>query len=126
MRPLGLTLFLLLTLPGQALAAESLAMGSALLRMVWALLIVVGVILILYALARKRIPFAQPGSGEIRIIETRHLVGRNTLVLVSVRDRTLLLGVSDERISLLCDQLDEQPGPKADTTDFDRILREQQ
>ncbi len=126
MRPLGPGLFLLLILPGQALAAESLAMGSALLRMIWALLIVVGVILVLYALARKRIPFAQPGSGEIRIIETRHLVGRNTLVLVSVRDRTLLLGISNERISLLCDRLDEQPGAKADTTDFDRILREQQ
>lgn len=97
------TAALLLLLPGQAMAAE-LDGTAAMLRLTWGLLVVLGVILILYALARKRFSLFQPPSGSaIRIVELRHLMPKKSLCLVEVKGQQFLLGLSADRISLIAE-----------------------
>ncbi len=93
----------LLFLPTIAFSAESMSMGSALLKMLWALLIVAGLILVIYAIGRKRMGMGQMQKGVIKIIELRHIMPKSTLALVEVRGRQLLLGIGGGRIELLAD-----------------------
>lgn len=76
---------------------------SATLRLIWGLLIVLGILLVIYALAKKKLSFLNTGSGKgaIAIIETRHLMPRKSLCLVKVRGREYLLGLGSEQINLL-------------------------
>lgn len=71
----------------------------------WAgLAIVMAVILLLYAAAQRWLRWpAGARNGIIQIRETRPLGPKKVLYLVKVRDRELLLGVTGERIELLCD-----------------------
>ncbi len=94
---------LILFLPVSAMAAE-LDGTAAMLRLTWGLLVVLGVILILYALARKRFSLFQPPSGSaIRIVELRHLTPKKSLCLVEVKGQQFLLGMSSDRISLIAE-----------------------
>lgn len=111
----------LLLIPAPAMAGDSLAMGSAIVQMVWALLVVVGIILILFAIARKRFGLGQAGPGAIKIVEMRHLMPKSTLALVEVRDRELLLGIGGGKIELLADLSNP---PKA-TASFKTMLEEE-
>ncbi len=116
---------ILLLLPTVAHAADSGGggLGSG-LRMLGAMLLVLGLIYLLYALSRKQLKWL-PGSrsGVIRVREVRSLGGRKALCLVQVRDQELLLGLGTDRVELLCHlgkapedfaatlqaQLDEEP-----------------
>ncbi len=97
-------------------------MGSALLQMLWALLIVVGVILIIFGLARKRFSFGRLQQGKIQVLELRQIMPKNTLALVEVQGKVMLLGIGANQISLLADYPDDNP----DQADFKTLLEQQQ
>lgn len=69
------------------------------LRMIWGLLVVLGIILLLYGLLRKKFSLlAQSPQQQIRILEMKPLMGRKALCLVEVRGEEFLLGISGDRI----------------------------
>lgn len=74
------------------------AMDSS-LRMIWGLLVVLGIILLLYALLKKRFSLlANSPQQQIRIIEIKPLMGKKALCLVEVRGQEFLLGISGDRV----------------------------
>ena len=98
-------------------------MGSAALRMTWALLVVVGLILAIYGLARRRLFLGKTGGSVINIVAMRPLMPKSTLALVEVRGREYLLGVSASGIHLLA----EVPAKAGEAQPaFDQVLAEQQ
>jgi len=101
-----------------------MTMGSALLQMLWALLIVIGIILIIFALVRKRFGLGSGRfqQGNIKVLELRHIMPKQTLALVEVRGKVLLLGIGTGQINLLT----EYPNTTAEEVDFDTLLAEQQ
>ena len=114
---------LIALLPGCAWAAEAPSMANAALQTLWALLVVAGLILALYALARKRFALGGLGSGTIKVIEMRPLLPKTSLALVEVRGREYLLGISSGNIQLLADlseTVPQQPQPS-----FSQLLREE-
>ncbi len=97
-------------------------MQSGLLRMLWALLIVIGVILILFGLVRKRFGLGRMQKGTINVLELRQIMPKTTLALVEVRGKVMLLGIGGGRIQLLTDY----PEDAAEHSDFDALLAQQQ
>ena len=121
MRCLGLISALIL-LAVDAFAADQPGMSAALLRTTWALLVVVGLILALYGLARKRLSLVGARRGSIiNIVEVRPLMTKTTLALVEVRGRELLLGVSASGIHCLAD-LSSQEKTTPPPSDFEALL----
>lgn len=118
-----LCFFSLTFLPAMAWAAEPPTMTSALLRTAWALLIVVGLILALYGLSKKRLFLGKMSGNAIKIIEMRPLQPKSTLALVEVRGREYLLGISANSIHLLA-ELSAEPGEQP--VDFPTLLAEQE
>ncbi len=117
-------LFLLpLLLPRPALAAEPHSMGAAVLQMSWALLLVIGLILAIYGLARRRLMLGRSGDTAITIVATRSLLPKSTLALVEVRGREFLLGVSPAGIHLLAEITPPSGEAKAS---FDQVLAARQ
>lgn len=123
MQRLWISLFLLT--PTRVLAADSPTMASAALQTLWALLVVVGLILALYALARKRsfFAFAKTGGKAIKVIEMRPLLPKTSLALVEVRGREYLLGINAGSIQLLADLSQTSAGTRPD---FASLLPEEQ
>lgn len=71
-------------------------------RVIWGLLVVLGIILILYGLMRKRFSLLNHSPDkEIEIVEVKPLMGKKALCLVKVKDQEFLLGLSGDRISHL-------------------------
>ena len=97
-------------------------MASAALQTLWALLVVIGLILALYALARKRFALGGLGGGSIKVIEMRPLLPKTTLALVEVRGREYLLGISAGNIQLLADLSAAPPGPQPN---FSQLLQDE-
>ena len=85
---------LLLLVPAPALGADSLPVGRMLLQTGWALLVVVGLILAIYGIARRRLVPGRSSGNLIRVVEMRPLLPRTTLALVEVRGHEYLLAVS--------------------------------
>lgn len=106
-------LFFLILLPeSYALAAASSVNDdlAASFRVMWGLLIVLAIILVLYALFRKRFSILnqrRPGKA-IHVLEIQPLMPRKSLCLVEVKGKEYLLGVGNESISLLA-ALDDDP-----------------
>lgn len=96
-------LFFFFTSP--AFAAETIAEPSLLgssLKMLAALAVVIGILLLLYAASRKGFGvLPQKKNGLIQVLETRPLGGRKFLCVVKVRGEELLLGLSNDRIECL-------------------------
>jgi flagellar protein FliO/FliZ len=117
---LVLSLIILALLPINAFAggAEPPFSLSAMLRLIWGLLIVLGALLVVYALAKKKLSFLNPGGGKgvITIIEMRHLMPRKSLCLVKVRGQEYLLGLGNDQINLIA------AIPSPDTKDFATAL----
>ncbi|MBU0665454.1 MAG: flagellar biosynthetic protein FliO [Proteobacteria bacterium] len=92
---------------------ESPISFSASLRLFWGLLIVFGVLLVVYALAKKKLSFLNPGNGKgaISIIEMRHLMPRKSLCLIKVRGQEYLLGLGNDQINLIAAIKPSQPLP---------------
>lgn len=69
---------------------------------IWGLLIVLGIMLILYGLLRKRFSILANGADkEIKVLEVRPIMGKKAICLVQVKDREFLLGISENTISQL-------------------------
>jgi len=97
---------------------------AAYFRVIWGLLVVLGIILVLYGLLRKRFSLLATGTDkEIKILEIKPLMGKKNLCLVSVRGQEHLLGISGDRISHLAAV---QPQTEASQTEasFARVLQE--
>jgi flagellar protein FliO/FliZ len=103
MRRLALLIAVSLMLPTGAYAAgggPDIAGGLA--QMVGSLVLVIGIILILYWAAGKFLKVPQGGGSRyIRVVETKHLAPKKSLVLVEVGGEYLLLSNSGEGVSLL-------------------------
>ena len=84
---------------------------------------VVGIILILYGLARKRLGLGRMQGNTIRVREIRHLMPKASVALIDVRGKEYLLGISSGNISLLADL---GAAPAADPQDFKTILAREQ
>ncbi|OQX20580.1 MAG: hypothetical protein BWK76_00765 [Desulfobulbaceae bacterium A2] len=87
--------------------------SGALWQMAWALTLVVGIILLLYALARRRFTSLRQG-GAIKILEIRYLMPRKAVALVEVRGQQFLLGLGGDRVDLIS----ALPGPDKQPADF--------
>ena len=114
--------------PALAATAPTVSMGSALLQTVWALLVVIGIILVLYALSRKRFGVGRRGSGRINLVEIRHIMPKTTLALVEVEGKRLLLGIGSGRINLLADLANQKTDRNtgADSQDFATLLHQEE
>jgi flagellar protein FliO/FliZ len=88
----------------------------------WALLVVIGLILAIYGLAKKRLLLGKIGGNAIRIIELRPLMPKSSLALVEVRGQEYLLGISADKIQLIA-ALSQN---SKDKPDFDSVLAEHQ
>ena len=99
-----LSIVLLLT-PSLGLAAEmanSVNLLTPALKMIGALAVIVGLLLLLYAASRKGFGFLpKQRDGAIKILETKPLGGKKFLCIVSVRGEEMLLGLTNERIECL-------------------------
>lgn len=105
----ALILFCLSTTSAFA-AEESLFSLSATLRLFWGLLIVFGVLLIVYALAKKKLSLLNGGGkGAITVVEMRHLMPRKSICLIKVRNQEYLLGLGNDQIRLLAAIPPSQP-----------------
>lgn len=120
--------FLLFLLPlisaGQAFAAETeqpFATGSLFVQLIWGLLVVIGLILVLYAFAKKRFAFGNLKPGSIKILEMRHIMPKAGIALIEVRNRTFLLGIGNDRVELLADLSDTSSSENASSS-FDAAL----
>ncbi len=114
--------------PTLAATVPPVTMGSAFLQTLWALLVVIGIILVLYALTRKRFGIGKRGTGKITLVELRHIMPKTTLALVEVEGKRLLLGIGSGRISLLADLADEATTNVKKTTqgqNFSVLLHEE-
>ncbi len=72
------------------------------IKLIAALIIVLGILLILYYISRKGFGFLPvQKNGAIKTLEVRHLMPKRSLFLVEVRGKELLLGVGADRIELI-------------------------
>jgi flagellar protein FliO/FliZ len=71
-------------------------------QMVGSLILVIGIILIIYYLAGRFMKIPQGGGFRyIRVVETRHLAPKKSLVLVEVGGEYLLLSNSGEGVNFI-------------------------
>ena len=99
-----LSIWLVLT-PALLLAADKpgdVSLLTPALKMLAALVVIAGLLLLVYAASRKGFGFLpKPREGAIKILETKPLGGKKFLCLVSVRGEELLLGMSNDKIECL-------------------------
>ena len=117
--PILVILFYLCQIPGRAHAPSTPVIEmESYLRVIWGLLVVLGIILALYGLLRKRFSLlaSKPGKN-IQILEIKPLMGKKLLCLVAVKGNEYLLGISNDRI----DHIATLPG-KTDLS-FEATLR---
>jgi len=77
-------------------------LAGSLAQMVGSLLLVIGIILILYYLAGRFLKVQQGGGFRyIRVVETRHLAPKKSLMLVEVGGEYLLLSSSGEGVNFI-------------------------
>lgn len=96
--------FFVLLFPAELWAAQSetIDLFFSGLKMFIGMIIVVGLMMLVYAINRKGIKLLKGGkTGLIRILETRHVGGKKMLCLVEVRGEELLLGIGNERINFI-------------------------
>lgn len=90
--------------PQPARATAIISDTAAYFRLTWGLLVVLGIILILYALIRKRFSLLHsPEKSVIKVVEIRHLMPKKSLCLIEVKGREYLIGISADNISLIAD-----------------------
>lgn len=99
--PISLLFLLQSPVAAHAASAKGSDMESY-FKVIWGLLVVLGIILALYALLKKRFSLlATSPEKNIKIIEIKPLMGRKALCLVTVKGNEYLLGLSGDRISHL-------------------------
>ena len=126
--------YLLLSLPGVALAAEPAAqapaagsgIGGQLAQLVIGLLLVIGLIFLLAWTMRRVQRFGPSGGKVIKIVASQALSPRDRLVLVQVGNEQVLLGMSPGRITPLHTMAEPVHMPDAEpaSTEFAQRLME--
>jgi flagellar protein FliO/FliZ len=96
----------ILLLPPSARAALAESAGpdlvGGLAKTFGSLIIVIGIILVLYYLAGRFLKLPQGGAFRyIRVVETRHLAPKKSLLLVEVGGEYLLLSSSGEGVNFI-------------------------
>lgn len=114
-------ILLMLSSPAVAASAELPSMGSMFMQMVWALLVVTGLILVLYALLRKKMGYSGSATSRIKVMEIRPVLPKNSLALVRVDNREILIGISTNGMHLLT-EFSSVPEEKT----FETVLKEEQ
>ncbi|WP_136807883.1 flagellar biosynthetic protein FliO [Desulfosediminicola flagellatus] len=119
-RPIIIAIITLPLFITPAMAAEYPADEfSAIFRVIWALLIVLAIILILYALFKKRFSLINANSSKsIRILEIQPLMPKKAICLVEVRGKEYLLGIGNEDITFLASLDQDTP------TSFSKALHD--
>jgi flagellar biosynthetic protein FliO len=92
-----------LLLQSQPESPSGLGFGMALLKMVAALVLVCVLAYVGLRLARRHLPGAQPGGGLLRVVERCPLSARQSLWIVEVGERYLLIGASDGGLTRLAE-----------------------
>ncbi|MFV0438991.1 MAG: flagellar biosynthetic protein FliO [Desulfopila sp.] len=91
-------------------AVPAVESAGASLQVMAALFIVLAVMLVLYALLKKRFSIINPRSTKaIRVLEIQPLMPRKAICLIEVRGRQFLIGVANESVNLLVDLDRERP-----------------
>lgn len=107
--------------PRFVLSAESFSMLNSSLKMIWGLLVVLGILLIIYGLIKKRVTLLQGGGkGIIKVIESRHLMPKKSLFLIEVRGREYLVGSGGDSLNLIASIEDGTDS----RSNFESILKE--
>ncbi len=89
---------------------------SASLRMIWGLLIVLALLLCIYALLKKRLPFAKNSKNSaINVKEIRYLMPKKSLCLVEIGGQEYLLGLGNDSIHFLSAVSSAKKGDFKDT-----------
>ena len=101
--PALLSASLLLPTGASASAAGGPELAGSLAQMVGSLILVIGIILVLYYFASRFLKLPQGGASSryIRVVETRHLAPKKSLLLVEVGGEYLLLSSSGDGVSFL-------------------------
>ncbi len=94
--------------PVWAATGQDLELVPMGLKVLASLAIVLGLVLFLYAVVKRGNLVPGAKSGEIKVMEIRHLAPKKTLYLVAVKDRTLLIGTTTDRMETLA-QWPSQP-----------------
>ena len=104
---LGLSHFFI---PSNTFAADIAGNDAAsYFRVIWGLLVVLGIILVLYGIVRKRFSLlASSPDKNIKILEIKPMMGKKALCLVDVKGQEYLLGISGDQINHLA-TLSPQP-----------------
>jgi flagellar protein FliO/FliZ len=93
-------------------------------RIIWGLLVVLGIIFLLYALLKKRFSLlANTPEKNIKVLEIKPLMGRKALCLITVKGHEYLLGISGDRITHLATLPSKMDATFAETlrsTEMDR------
>ncbi len=98
------------------LSLPSSSFSKELIKMICGLFFVVCAILILFAVLRKKVSlYGREEDKAIKILEMRPLFGKKSLCLIEVEKRRMVLGITEENISLLC-TLDDVKKSSFDTT----------
>ncbi|MDY0389329.1 MAG: flagellar biosynthetic protein FliO [Desulfobulbus oligotrophicus] len=118
-----LYLLVLTILPEIAWAAPPPTPAGTLFQTAWALMVVIGLILALYGLSKKRFFLKKGGNHIINVVEVRPIHPKSSLTLVEVRGREYLLGVGPNAIHLLA-ELNQSSEPQKQATDFSSLLAE--
>lgn len=88
--------------PAAYAASPQLVELDSYLKMIWGLLVVLGLIFLLYALLKKRFSLlATTPEKNIKVLEIKPLMGRKALCLISVKGHEYLIGLSGDRITHL-------------------------
>ena len=75
---------------------------SAGIRMFWGLFVVLGILLVIYGLMRKKLSHIKNNDNSaIKIKEIRHIMPKKSICLVEVNDQEFLLGLGTESITFL-------------------------
>lgn len=130
----GAVTALLLSLPSiaraESTAGQEFSFFSSFLQMIAALAVVIGLILITWHFFNKFTRGVTAGrfaAKHIRLVESRYIAPKKTLMLVEVGGEYLLLSCTDDRLSLIkqIDMLEEievLPEGKDTETGFAGIL----
>lgn len=86
------------------------------LRVIWGMLVVLGIMLLLYAFVRKRFSlYTGSPDQRIKVIEMKPLMQKKSLCLVEVNGDEYLLGISADRIDRIATIPKKAKGSFAET-----------
>lgn len=87
------------------------------LRMLWGLVIVLAIILIIYAILKRRFSvFKQQENCLIKVLEIKHVMPKKSLILIEVKGQEFLVGSGNDSINTIV--------PVSNNQSFDSVLEE--